>query len=165
MNRSIEEEQRNLENLRYQMESIKRAAALINQEKRSKIDSHDLAIRTGDIYMFADDFDDEETNPMPSLNGTEELRGIEQSSTTSAEVFEPDNAIHIDENVDKIIKKSKEFKNVCTRYLQKWFMQIHQQSKEHTYIIKLLSQERKYLRDAMSEIGSEMDSPATDSKE
>lgn len=156
MNRSIEEEKANLDKLRDRMENIRKTAALINQQKRKRIMSHDLAIRTGDILMFADDFDEDDIEVMPpvSVKMKPSTRMSELSGST--ENFEVESQATVT-SVDLIIENSKKFKNFCTRFLQKWFRAVHEQSRQHTYIIKLLSEEKKYLREALTNSSSPED--------
>lgn len=55
-NRQISDEYKSLETLRAKMESIKKSAVTLNND-RTKTISHDQAIHAGDYYMFADDYD------------------------------------------------------------------------------------------------------------
>lgn len=153
MNRSIEEERTNLDNLRAKMENIKKISNLINQEKRKRIRSHDLAIRTGDIYMFADDFEDDDYGDIPPVVIMKRSSVRMSGESVSAENFEIESQATVS-SVDMILEHSKRLKKFCATFLQKWFLKIHEQSKQHTYIIKLLSQEKKYLREAMANLSS-----------
>jgi hypothetical protein len=156
MNRSVQEEETNLDKLRSKMDNIKKIVALINQEKRKKIKSHDLALRTGDIFMFIDDFEDEDIEDIPPVTIVKRS-SVRMSDQSSAEHFEAQSSEDTIESVDIILERSKKFKDICTKFLQKWFLKIHEQSKQHTYIIKLLTQEKKYLRETMSSMSAPED--------
>lgn len=157
MNRSIEEEQATLDNLRERMENIKKKN-IRNQEKRKKIKSHDLAIRTGDFYMFDDDFenDGEDEQEKPTVAEKEKSLSTISEPKISAENFEVESVESLES-----VEVNERFKEMCMRFFQKGFMKIHERSKQSTYIIKILNLEKKYLRDAMSSLNS----PETDSSE
>ena len=95
--------------------------------------------------MFTDDF---ETNPpvdeiskkstimMDNKRSDEEFFDIELSSETSKEKMD-------------LLNESPNAENKFVVFFQNLFVKLHARSRNHTYIIKLLSQEKKYLKDLL----------------
>lgn len=146
MNRSLNEEKAYLENLRLKMDKIKKTAAIRN-EKRSNIKSHDIAIRTGNIFMFGDEFEDTKGEANQDMN-------IKSTTIMSPNELQDESFFDIEVLSEKskeqiFIKKEKKSKKFVL-FFQRIFEKLHARSKNHTYIIKLLSQEKKSLKDALS---------------
>jgi hypothetical protein len=152
MNKSFDEENAYLENLRLRMEKIRKMASS-QKQKRSAIKSHGMAVRSGDAYMFADDF--EETPQNEIIKKSTMIIQKKSLDDVSEAFFDIEiSSENEDQEVEKEMSVKKEeggFKEAVTKFLQPIFNKLHEHSKNHTYIIKLLHQEKKYLRQAYTE--------------
>lgn len=154
MNKSVNEEKAHLENLWLKMEKIKKMAAFRNRKRN--ITNHDLAIRSGDIYMFINDFDTakEELTDEISKKSTALISSKPRASEDD-DFFDIEIEVSSEKSKEKIVldddptKKEDIQENDFLRFFHNIFRKIHARSRNHTYIIKLLSQEKKYLMDLL----------------
>lgn len=148
MNRSVNEEKTHLENVRLKMKKIKKMAAFRNQKRN--IDNHDLAVRSGDLFMFTDDFETTQVRFVDEIS-KKSTTMIHNKRRSDEEFF--DIEISSEKSKEKIILPKSESPNTENKFViffQNLFIKLHARSRNHTYIIKLLSQEKKYLKELLS---------------
>lgn len=149
MNKRKNEEMTYLENLRLRMEKIRTIVTLQTQERNNNM-NHDLAVRSGDILMFNDDFDDDQFSPLQEIS--KKSTSLIKSKCEECEDGFFDIELTSEKSKEKAetVVVSGNMKKLFINFFQNLFKKLHARSKNHTYIIKLLSQEKKYLKNTLS---------------
>lgn len=152
VNKNIKEEKNYLEKLRIKMDKIRKVAAF-RTLKGNNI-SHEIAVRNGDIFMFADDFNDEEQGNIVIEPVKRKSTVLISSSSFSQQVSETFFDIeNISSNIPKedVENRPKESAKIkFLKFFQYFFRKLHKHSRNHTYIIKLLNEEKSFLEEKLT---------------
>lgn len=145
VNRALDEEKKNLDVIKKKVEVIKNFAIIKNIES-GKVKDHDTAIRSGGYYMFSDDLNLE----------TESLQEADISLNDAEPKVEPKLDVPIEtsaksgEKLGSFITHSRNLKEYCFQFFQKVINHLHKLSRKHTFIMKVLQDEKKIIKETMS---------------
>ncbi|KAG5676025.1 hypothetical protein PVAND_005880 [Polypedilum vanderplanki] len=129
--------------IKKKMEVIKRIG---ERNKISKVLNHDLAIRSGDYYMFKEDLIDDLKHPSDASLFIHSTANLSRSSDMTS--YEED--IISEKSKEKIQKeRNKTIKEIALFSLQKILIKLHQASKKYLLITLNLDEEIKKLKAAV----------------